>query len=432
MPHRNSGDFAYFHHVKTGKLNIIIVLGLVAIIGILIAQLLWTREAFNLEQKKFSQRVHIALLEVVKRLYEGTSHELPSENPVQKIANDYYIVNVENDFDPKILEFYLTTEFQKANLNTDFEYAMYNCQSDEMVYGNYVSLHPGKDQPPSVYFPKHENLVYYFAVRFPNENAMLFSSLRFWFALSAALAIILIVYVYSIVTIIQQRRYSELQRDFINNMTHEFKTPLSSILIAADFLQKQPEIAANDKLSRYAGIIINQSNKLNNHVGKILDTAKSDTDLMVPDLKEASLNNLIADVVDNITLKHESVEVTVAADREFIVRADEFHLTNVVYNLLDNAIKYCHSEPKIAISIAERGGVIQLDFADNGIGVPAKDMRHIFDKFYRAQQPQAAAVTGFGLGLYYVAKVCRMHRWKISAADNAGGGLRISIQIPKP
>src|SRR5690606_28585836 len=126
--------------LKLTRLNSIIVLGLIAIIGILIAQLLWTRQAYNIEEVKFSQKVHVALLEVVKNLYEGTSHELPAENPVQKVSADYYIVNVANDFEPEILEYYLKTEFEKINLGTDFEYAMYDCQSDEMVYGNYVSF----------------------------------------------------------------------------------------------------------------------------------------------------------------------------------------------------------------------------------------------------------------------------------------------------
>ena len=222
--------------LKTKKINFIIILGLIAIVGILVAQLVWTKQAFNLEEKKFSQKVHIALLEVVKKLYESTNNDLPSENPVEKISNDYYYVNIANDFDPIILEHYLKSEFKKAGVSTDYEYAMYNCQSDVMVYGNYISSTEDFKSKPTFNFPKNKNLVYYFAIRFPNETGYLFSSLRFWFILSAALVIILLVYVYSIFTIIQQKKYSELQRDFINNMTHEFKTPLSSILIASNYL----------------------------------------------------------------------------------------------------------------------------------------------------------------------------------------------------
>ena len=228
--------------MKINRLNSIIVIGLIAIIGILLAQLLWTKEAFRIEEKKFSQKAHIALYEVAKNLYKGNNQEIPVQNPVQKISNDYYIVNVENDFDASILEFYLKSVFKKLGVTTDFEYAIYNCQSDEMVYGNYVSLDEKDTSKHSIHFPKHKNLVYYFAIRFPNETTFLFSSLKFWFVLSLVLVLILLIYVYSIYTLLQQKKYSDLQRDFINNMTHEFKTPLSSILIASNYLSKQKPI----------------------------------------------------------------------------------------------------------------------------------------------------------------------------------------------
>lgn len=417
--------------MKTVRLNIIIVLGLVAIIGILIAQLLWTRQAFNIEQRKFSETVHIALLDVVKMLYEGSDHILPAKNPVQKISNDYFIVNVENDFEPEILEFYLKSEFQKANINTDFEYAIYNCQSDEMVYGNYVKMSGKSDAKKSLYFPKHKNLVYYFAVRFPNANSMLYSSLKFWFVLSGALIVILIVYVYSIYTIIKQRKLSDLQRDFINNMTHEFKTPLSSILIAANYIHGHENVKNDPKLEKYAGIIINQGNKLNNHVVKILDTAKSDNEAMVPDLKSIDAVSVIHDVVDNLKLKYADLQVRFHGATSQPIAADEFHFSNLVHNLLDNSVKYCEGKPEINIDVEQKSDTVKISFTDNGIGVPAKDLNHIFDKFRRIPNSRSNEVTGFGLGLYYVKKVCRMHNWKIKAENNPQGGLKITISIPK-
>jgi two-component system phosphate regulon sensor histidine kinase PhoR len=403
----------------------------VAIIGILIAQLLWTKEAFNLEEKKFSQKAHIALLEVVKLLYEGTNNELPAQNPIKKISNDYYIVNIDNDFEPEILEFYLKEEFKKVNITTDFEYAMYNCQSDEMVYGNYVSLTDKAEKKTSVYFPKHKNLVYYFAIRFPNEKSYLFSSLRFWFILSFALIIILLVYVYSIYTIIQQKKYSELQRDFINNMTHEFKTPLSSILLASNYLIKQDKIKSDEKLEKYTEIIINQSNKLNNHIEKILNIAKSDNSPMTLDKKEIEIIPILKEVIENIQLKHQNIEVIINAERDYKIIADTFHFTNIVYNLLDNSIKYSDENPKISISIAENKDQIQLNFSDNGIGIPAKNLNFIFDKFYRIPTKKSNEVNGFGLGLYYVKKICNLHHWKIVATNNSLKGITISIVIPK-
>ena len=415
--------------MKLNKLNIIIVLGLVAIIGILVAQLLWTKQAYNLEEKKFSQRAHIALLEVAKKMYEGTNHELPSENPVQKISNDYYIVNVDNDFEPEILEFYLKGEFEKANINTDFEYAMYNCHSDEMVYGNYVSRNQDKKES-SVYFPKHKNLVYYFAVRFPNEATYLFSSLKFWFVLSFALVVILLVYVYSIVTILQQKKYSELQRDFINNMTHEFKTPLSSILIASNYLKKQDKIQSDEKLDKYTEIIINQSNKLNSHIEKILSVAKSDNAPLVLDKKNVKVLPILKEVIENITLKYENVRINIESESDFEIAADVFHFTNIVYNLLDNSIKYCENQPEILIRLTSEQQQLKMEFIDNGIGITPKKLSEIFDKFYRIPNSKSNEVNGFGLGLYYVKKICTLHHWKIKAFNNAQNGLTMTLLIP--
>jgi len=417
--------------LKFTKLNSIIILGLVAIIGILIAQLLWTRQAYNFEEKKFTQKVHIALLEVAKKLYEGTNHELPSENPVEKISSDYYIVNVNNDFEPEILEYYLKTEFDKLDLNTDFEYAMYNCQSDEMVYGNYISMDEESKKKTSVYFPKHQNLVYYFAVRFPNETSYLFSSLKFWFVLSFALVIILLVYVYSIVIILQQKKYSELQRDFINNMTHEFKTPLSSILIASNYLSRNEKISADEKLEKYTEIIISQSNKLNNHIEKILNIAKSDNAPLALEKEEVKISAVVKSVIENIQLKHNNVLINIEADKEYSIMADEFHFTNLVYNLLDNSIKYCEGKAKIIIRVSEENANIKMEFIDNGIGIPQKNISFIFDKFYRIPSVKSNEVNGFGLGLYYVKKICTLHRWKIKAFNNDNQGINITLLIPR-
>lgn len=416
--------------MKIGKLNAIIILGLVAIIGILIAQLLWTKQAYSLEEKKFSQKVHIALLEVARQLYEGTSDDLPSENPVVKVSNDYYIVNVNNDFEPDILEFYLRGEFEKMDIHTDFEYAMYNCHSDEMVYGDYVSSAYKRSGKKTVVFPKHKNLVYYFAIRFPNETTYLFSSLKFWFVLSGALILILLVYVYSIVTILQQKKYSELQRDFINNMTHEFKTPLSSILLASNYLSKQPAIASDEKMSKYAHIIISQSNKLNSHIGEILSIAKSDSVPLAMDKKPLSVLSVLNEVLDNMRLKHDDLSISISADHDVTIAADIFHFTNIVYNLIDNSVKYCDGKPVVHIRVTAENQLVRLEFRDNGIGIPVKKLSEIFDKFYRIPNSRSNEVTGFGLGLYYVKKICTLHGWKISARNNAHQGVTLTLSIP--
>lgn len=417
--------------MKINKLNSIILLGLVAIISILVAQLLWTKEAFTLEQKKLSQKANIALLEVARKLYEGKDHESSCQNPVQKISNDYYIVNVNNAFEPDILEFYLRAEFKKMNITTDFEFAMYNCQSDEMVYGKYISFSDKEQTKKTVSFPKHKNLVYYFAVRFPNETTYLFSSMRFWFVLSIALIFILLIYVYSIFTLLQQKKYSELQRDFINNMTHEFKTPLSSILIASKYLIEQNPIKDDKKLYTYTDIIINQSNKLNHHIEKILNIAKSDYTPLELKKETVLIVPIIEEVIENIQLKYPEASIKIERQSdEYAIETDVFHFSNLIYNLLDNAVKYCNQKPEIIIQIILENSTLKLKFIDNGIGIASKNISFIFDKFYRAQNEKSNEVNGFGLGLYYVKEICNLHNWKIKAENNLENGTTITLSIP--
>ncbi|MDR3026531.1 HAMP domain-containing sensor histidine kinase [Chryseobacterium sp.] len=414
--------------MKIKKLNIIITLGFVAIIGILIAQLMWTRQAYNLEDKKFNQKVNIALMEVAEKLSGGkTSY---TENPVQNIANDYYVVNINNEFHPVVLEYYLKTEFTRFQINTDYVYALYNCHSDKMVYGKYMTSHQESPSNKVINFPKHKNLIYYFSIRFPDKTTYLISSLRFWYLLTFALIIILLVYVYSIYTIIQQKKFSELQRDFINNMTHEFKTPLSSILLASEALNKQDLVQDNSKLQTYTSIIINQSHKLNNHIEKILNIAKNDAAGLSLKPQKILLLPFIQEIADSIQHKNKDLSIEIDIENSTSLMADEFHFTNIIYNLLDNSIKYCETKPVIKISANKDSKGLYLKFKDNGMGIPAKNIPHIFEKFYRVHTKRSEEVNGFGLGLFYVKKVVQQHHWKISVENNEDKGITTTLFFP--
>lgn len=368
---------------------------------------------------------------MVDRLYKLNNNEFPLKNPINKVSNDYYIVNVNNDFDAQVLEFCLRTEFERSNLLTDFEYAIYKCESDEMVYGNYVSFNDKVKKKATFHFPKQHNLVYYFAIRFPNETSYLIGSLTFWLILSGILVLVLIIYVYSIFTLLQQKKYSELQKDFINNMTHEFKTPLSSILIASNYLFKQEKIRSDEKLGKYTGIVIDQSNKLNSHIEKVLNIARSDNAPLTLEKKEIIVLPLIKNVIENIRLKYEVLKVDLDfANESTTVYADEFHFTNLVYNVIDNSVKYCENTPEVTICLSNEAKGLLLEFSDNGIGISKKKIAFIFDKFYRIPNSRSNEVNGFGLGLYYVKKICLLHGWKIHALNNATSGITIYVQIP--
>ncbi|KUJ50335.1 sensor histidine kinase [Chryseobacterium sp. JAH] len=410
------------------KLNIIITLGLVAIIGILIAQLLWTRQAYNLEDTKFNQKVNIALMEVVDKMSEGKTSF--TENPVQIVANDYYVVNINNEFHPTVLEHYLKTEFTRFQINTDYVYALYNCHSDQMIYGKYMSSHQEEPSEKVIQFPKHKNLTYYFSIRFPDKTTYLISSLRFWYLLTFALIIILLVYVYSIYTIIQQKKFSELQRDFINNMTHEFKTPLSSILLATESLNKQEIVQQNSKLQTYTSIIIDQSHKLNNHIEKILNIAKNDSAGLSLKTEKIMLLPFIEEIAENMQHKNERLHIDIDIEPNTSVMADHFHFTNIIYNILDNSVKYCETKPNIIISSKKDSKGLYLKFKDNGMGIPAKNIPYIFDKFYRVNTNKSNEINGFGLGLFYVKKIVQQHHWKISVENNKDAGISTTLFFP--
>lgn len=420
--------------MKFNRLNIIIFIGLLAIVGVLFMQLLTLTQAYAFEKKELGEKIHFALQDVVARIHKDNETEMPLESQIKKISEDYYIVNVNDVFDATVLEYYLKTEFQKVKLNVDFEYAIYNCGSDEMMYGDYVSASDTKQTKCEKCFTKKAGLVYYFAVRFPQLKYNYVASLNQYWIYTGVLILVLVIYVYSVLLLLKQKKYTALQTDFINNMTHEFKTPISSILIASNYASNQEEIMKNAKLSKYMKIIIEQSNKLNQHIEKILHIAKSDSSSMILEKTKFNLLDTISSAKETILLKYNK-EITIdieAAKNEYLIEADEFHFSNVIYNIIDNAVKYNDNRPEIKIKVLDINNEINLQFIDNGIGIEPSELNAIFDKFYRISTAKRNEVGGFGLGLFYVKRVCTMHGWKISIKRNEeNSGTIVSLVLKK-
>lgn len=416
--------------MKFNNIKIVVLIGIIAFIGIIVIEVYWLRQAFDLEEKKFSQNIQVSLLEVANEIDAYYGYQAPLINPVKKVSEDYYVVNIHNDFEAKLLELYLINVFAKKGINTNFEYAIYDCESDKMVYGSYVNMNKAGKQKLPAFFPKVKNLVYYFAVRFPDKATYIFASLKLWIILALIMIVALVIYLYSIYVILQQQRYAELQKDFINNMTHEFKTPLTSILIASNYLAKHEQLASDPKLEKYAQIVIEQSQKLNSHVEHILSLAKSDITPITLNKTSFNVTEVINNVVDTVKLKYEMAEIkTESSSPNIRINADEFHFANIIYNFLDNSIKYCEQIPRVLIKINEEAGQVIIQITDNGIGIPAKYQKHVFEKFYRVPGNKNAEVNGFGLGLYYVQKICRLHLWKLSIQNNKANGITIKLII---
>ncbi len=404
--------------------------GLIAFIGIIAIQVLWLKQAFDEEEKKFSQNIQVSLLEVANEMNRYYGYTTPHANPVEKLSKDYYVVNMRNDFEAKTLELLLINKFKAKAISTNFEYAIYDCETDDMLYGSYIQFDKKEDAQPSTYFPKAKNLVYYFAVRFPDKNSFIYKSLKGWILLCAAMVVTLFIYLYAIYIILQQQKYASLQRDFINNMTHEFKTPLASILIASHFLSKNETVCSDDKLKQYSNIIIEQGKKLDSHLEKILNVAKDDVNPLQLKKENVDVIDTIHKSIDIIKLKYPAAAITVNNNaRQQIIQADAFHFANIIYNFLDNSIKYCDKTPQIDIDLKNEGSNLVLEIADNGIGISAKNLKHVFEKFYRAPESKKLAVNGFGLGLYYVKKICELHGWKLKAGSEIGKGTVITLAM---
>ncbi|MBK7030917.1 MAG: hypothetical protein IPH45_17665 [Bacteroidales bacterium] len=214
-----------FKHIRY-----VVLLGAFAIIGIIAIQGYFLKKEWTNKEKQFSQTVIIGLRNVASRIY-AFNHTMPSTaNPVRQVSSNYFVVDLNSVIDANILEHYLKSEFSRLNIHTDFEYAIYNCDTDVMEYGNYFFYNGAvKEDAISVNLPKYQEYNYYFGVNFPLLDNTITGDMAIWFFMLGILGISVIFFAYSIFVILQQKRLSEMQRDFINNMTHEFKTPITQV-----------------------------------------------------------------------------------------------------------------------------------------------------------------------------------------------------------
>jgi two-component system phosphate regulon sensor histidine kinase PhoR len=225
-----------------------------------------------------------------------------------------------------------------------------------------------------------------------------------------------------------------MQKDFINNMTHEFKTPISTIRISAEFFLNHPTIKKDPKLIKYAQIINAQSARLNEQVERVLQVSKLEKNIVDLTTNKINLHNIILSVAESFELRVTElggiIDLKLLSNNPYIF-ADSLHLTNVLNSLVDNAIKYSKNAPHIILKTTDSNDTLELQIEDQGIGISKENQKKIFDKFYRVPTGNVHNVKGFGLGLFYVYTICQAHGWLLKVFSDPEKGTIFTISFKK-
>lgn len=271
-------------------------------------------------------------------------------------------------------------------------------------------------------------------VYFPNKDTIIMGNMTAMLISSVALLLILIgCFAYTILTILRQKKISEMKTDFINNMTHEFKTPVATIMIASESL-RDPEIMGDQsRVSRLAGIIYDENVRLGDHIERVLNIARIEKDNLKLEQQEVDINDLVQAVLDSMELQFQrkAAQVNLHLNATSAkVMGDELHLSNVLFNLVDNAIKYSEESPEITLSTRNNSKYVFITVEDKGIGMSRDQLSRIFDQFYRIPTGNRHDVKGFGLGLSYVNDIVKRLGGKIQVKSEKGKGTVFEVGLP--
>ena len=431
----------------------VILLASLSVLGVLLTQLLWLDTAFQVQrqqleiqrrqhsqlEKQFNDRVVIALTNVTERILSINKDPSDLFDAVKQVRPNYFAVTINDTLHPYLLESLLRREFERRNINEDFEYGIYDCFTDSIVYGSYVSLTDSVDpgEVPHSELLKLDKDGHYFGVFFPGREGGGWdperTSASTWIFPAIVTSIVFLFFAYSVWVILRQKRLSEIKNDFIGNMTHELKTPISTIALSSEVLSDPDIVQEPERLRSYARIIREENERLRAQVERVLQLATLDRENLHLKREEVDLHTVVHEVAGAMKLTLEerkgSLTLELQATRS-VVRGDRMHLGNVVRNLLDNAIKYCTDVPVIVVRTRERNGSFLLEVRDNGIGIRKEDLRHVFERFYRVPTGNVHNVKGFGLGLHYVKQIAEAHQGHVDATSTPGRGSTFRLELP--
>jgi two-component system phosphate regulon sensor histidine kinase PhoR len=430
----------------------LMLLATLSVIGVVAIQLLWLRQAsrFQREQialhqeqarqleKQFNDRVVMALTDVTEQILTINKDSTDLYDAVRQERPNYFAVTINDTLHPYLLEALLRKEFSRRHILEDFEYGIYDCFTDSIVYGNYVAQDTAaRDSMPHSQLLKLDKDGHYFGVYFPTRHSTLWEAPAdvgwTWVFPVVVTLIVFGFFAYSVWVIMRQKRLSAMKNDFIGNMTHELKTPISTIALSAEVLS-DPAIAQEpERLREYARIIRSENERLRTQVERVLQLSTLDKDNLRMKQEPVDMHQVARAAADSIKLPAQErgmhVELRLDAARA-TVTGDRVHLANAVFNLLDNAVKYGRPSTAIEIRTSSRGPELLLSVKDQGIGIRKEDQRHVFERFFRVHTGNVHDVKGFGLGLHYVQQIAYAHGGGVSVQSELGQGSTFTLSLP--
>ncbi|MEP7236871.1 MAG: HAMP domain-containing sensor histidine kinase [Ferruginibacter sp.] len=396
-------------------------------------QLVWLQKVYLYEEKQFN----INVSKSIKSLYDDMELVSDVTDNVQKVienvSQDVYLLKIDCSPNHEQLWINLKAELTDFDVYTDCRAAIYTKEDKKYTAEEYINL-------PDAYFPSDKEKplpVYtrdysYIALYFPHRGQYILKQMLFWISSSGLLLFVLIGLGFSIFFLYRQKFYYETQKDFVNNFTHEFKTPLAVIKIAADVLLQQNIIEKPDKLKNYAGIIDEQTSHLQSQVQRLLEIAYTDRSSLPLEKEKFDISILIDESINDlqplIEQKQAIVKTNFITPATFI-NADKSYLRLCLINLIENAIKYA-ANPVIDISTKIEANSFLIVVKDNGIGIATEHQKKIFERFYRIKDGELHTSKGFGLGLHFVKKVIDTHKGKIEVTSEPGKGSTFTMKLP--
>jgi two-component system phosphate regulon sensor histidine kinase PhoR len=440
--------------MKSKSIRIIIILAVIALVGVLTNHFFWINKEIKIqdnllkieqkniqiEKSQFNNQVTLALVNVRDELLslniEASGLYL---EPVKQINPNYFVVSFYDTLNPELLKNLLVEQFKEYNIKEVFEYGIYDCFTDSIIFDRYVDLSSSKElnNMSGTELEKWAHDGHYFGVYFPERKNTSYSTKenisKSFYISSIVIVFITLIFAYAIVVILKQKRLSEVKTDFINNMTHELKTPISTIGLSSEVLLNKDIHKDPERIHRYAQIIKAENSRLESQVERVLQLAKLDKGEINLNKETINIEQLIKESVEVFRIYAEQNGGTITSSLDLennSILADKVHITNIIHNLLDNASKYSPENPTIDVKALTLNNGISVSITDNGKGMNREQQRLIFDKFYRVPTGSVHDVKGFGLGLYYVKQIINQHGGKISVESELNKGSKFTFWLP--